>query len=118
MTVEWTVTNTGPGAAQAPWVDLVYLSASGTLAGATLLASVTRASDLAPQGRYDAQAPVLLPAVADGAYRFLVVTDGAGAVFEQAGEDNNLRASDAAGELVLAVGGLGWLRIPVSPAGR
>jgi hypothetical protein len=40
--VAWTVSNSGPGLAEGPWVDRVFLSTDGTLNGAILLATVQR----------------------------------------------------------------------------
>src|SRR5262249_6222865 len=69
----WRVTNTGPGVARGPWVDRVYLATTGTLAGATLLATVERAGNLLPGAGYDVATDAILPGVADGAYQLLVI---------------------------------------------
>ena len=44
-TVTWTVANAGSGAARGSWIDRVYLSADGSLSGASLLASVAHSSE-------------------------------------------------------------------------
>jgi subtilase family serine protease len=94
VTVNWTVTNNGPGVAKAFWLDYVYLSSTGSLTGATLLGSVAHSTDLAAGGTYNASANVNAPSVVDGTYRFIVVTDGGGVVFEGANESNNSTVSD------------------------
>ncbi|MHC4994061.1 MAG: CARDB domain-containing protein, partial [Planctomycetota bacterium] len=99
--IDYTVQNTGPGEARGPWVDRVYLSADGSLTGATLLATVTRDENIAGLvGNYDESVPITLPVVADGSYRVVVVTDQADAVFEglpgSPAETNNARVSDGA----------------------
>src|SRR5262245_37308447 len=91
--VTWTVANNGAGIAPAPWVDRVYLSSDGTLVGARPLASVPHTADLAASQSYTTSASVVIPTVADGQYRFVVVTDDGGAVFEKNFDDNNLLAS-------------------------
>ncbi|HEY4634688.1 MAG TPA: CARDB domain-containing protein, partial [Candidatus Limnocylindrales bacterium] len=94
VSVTWTASNVGPGSAPGGWVDRVFLSTDGTLTGATFLTSVARSADLASAGSYTQTAAVVLPIVADGGYRLVVVTDAAGAVFEGGADDNNLAASD------------------------
>ena len=78
---------------RAGWVDRVFLSADGNLDGATLLASVTRAGDLAGGASYNQSAPVVVPAIADGSYRLVVVTDATGVVFEGAAENDNVAST-------------------------
>jgi hypothetical protein len=63
------------------------------LSSAILLAEVPHDTDLASTAFYDASATFPLPAVADGAYKFVVVTDAAKAVYEGTHENNNLQAS-------------------------
>src|SRR5262249_48595933 len=92
--VTWAVANQGPGLAKGPWVDRVYLSSAGTVPGATLLATVQHAADLAGGATYTASATFGLPSAADGAYHVVAVTDDANSVFEGNGEGNNQRAAD------------------------
>ncbi|MAE65735.1 MAG: hypothetical protein CMJ18_15810, partial [Phycisphaeraceae bacterium] len=102
--VQFTVENVGEGDAAASWVDRVYVSPDGTPTGATLLATVPRDADLAGHGgaggvgaSYQVEVEVVAPALADGDYRIVVVTDDENAVFEDlpggAGEANNLLVS-------------------------
>src|SRR5262249_28875480 len=85
-------TNIGDAATSSSWVDRVYLSANGQLAGATLLASVTRPADLAPGAHYDQVAQATLPNLPGGDYHILIVADAAGNVTEP-NEVNNLSAA-------------------------
>jgi hypothetical protein len=91
-TVEWTVTNAGEADATGPWVDRIYLSVDGTTTGATLLKSVTRTDPLAVGANYRGTTTVTLPSVADANFRIVVVTDGAGQVFESRRESDNASA--------------------------
>jgi hypothetical protein len=91
--LSWSVTNSGEGVAIGPWVDQVYLSADGSLTGATLLASVQHDGGMVPGMRYEAFADVTLPRVADGAYRILVSTDATKRVHERFDEGDNLTIS-------------------------
>ena len=53
VSLGWTVTNPGSGAAKAPWTDIVYLSADQTCcAGDTTLAIVSHTAALAPGSSY------------------------------------------------------------------
>src|SRR5262249_30552075 len=83
--------NAGDAATSASWVDRVYLSTNGQLAGATLLASVTRPADLAPSDHYDQSALVTLPNFPDGDYYILIVADAANEQVES-DETNNVRS--------------------------
>lgn len=98
LSVQFTVNNAGPGEADSPWRDRLYLSPDGTLNGAHLLATATRMESLAAGQSYDVTLEFVVPLVADGGYRLLVVTDESNSVFEgdagSAGETNNLRAAD------------------------
>jgi hypothetical protein len=60
----WTVTNPGEATAAGPWVDRVFYSPNGQLAGATLLGSRTRSTALATGESYEATLQVTLPSVA------------------------------------------------------
>ena len=91
----WTVDNAGDATAAGPWVDRLFLSADGQLAGATLMASVVRSGDLADGADYTATIDVVLPAVADGDYTLIVVTDADDEVFEGLDEANNQDTADA-----------------------
>ncbi len=92
VSVSWTVRNDGD-VASGSWVDRLYLSTNGQVAGATLLVSAPR-TGLAPGVSYTRQFTVNLPTIADGSYRLLLVVDAGNAVLEGAGEANNTLASD------------------------
>ncbi len=94
--VNWSVTNSGNGAAFASWSDRVWLSqASNSLAGATLLATVAAvANPLEASGDYTNSTIITLPLNAQsqpGSYWLNVQTDGSGSQPE-ANENNNLRS--------------------------
>jgi hypothetical protein len=72
--VTWTVSNGGTGDAQGTWTDNIYLSPDGTLSGASFLGQVSH-TGLASHGSYTVTQNVTLPSVADGSYRFVVLTD-------------------------------------------
>ncbi|WP_205678900.1 CARDB domain-containing protein [Aquisphaera insulae] len=91
----WTVKNDGTGSADGSWDDRVYISANGSLSGATLLTTVRRTSSLAVGASYSASADVSLPDLADGSYTILVVTDASGEVYEDQFEGNNTTASSS-----------------------
>src|SRR5262249_37356342 len=91
VTVSWTVQNVGAAAATAPWIDRVYLSASGSLTGATLLGSLVHTNNLGASSSYDATLTAALPALPDGSYQVIVVTDSNDTVFEPATEASNQR---------------------------
>src|SRR5262249_18046286 len=85
-----TVANTGAGPARAPCSARVSLSRTGTLTGATLVKTIQHTADLAGDSdptdaavpHYDATADVVLPALADGTYYWVIQTDALGQVFE------------------------------------
>jgi hypothetical protein len=91
--LSWTVENLGAGIAIGPWTDQVYLSADGSLTGATLLASVQHDGGMIPGASYKAFADVTLPRVADGAYRIVVSTDATKRVHERFDEGDNVTVS-------------------------
>ncbi|MCH5377746.1 MAG: APHP domain-containing protein, partial [Planctomycetes bacterium] len=71
------------------WSDRVYFSSNGQIAGAVLLASVNRGTDLAAGDSYTVTIDVPLPGRPDGDYDIIVVSDSADRVFEGPLEDNN-----------------------------
>ncbi|MEX2646227.1 MAG: CARDB domain-containing protein, partial [Gaiellaceae bacterium] len=95
VTVEWTVANLGDAAAAAGWVDRVYLSVDDTLVGAVPIGSFVHTQALAAGGSAVASAMVTLPDVADGSYRFVVVSDANQQRYERGRETNNTAASTA-----------------------
>ncbi|MCU0870895.1 MAG: putative Ig domain-containing protein, partial [Pirellulaceae bacterium] len=94
VTIAWRVSNAGTGPAAGPWVDRVFLSADGNLAGATLLGSSVRSADLAAGDEYTRALSLQLPARGDADYFVILVTDADGAVYEGLDEAANQRAAD------------------------
>ena len=83
--------NQGGGAADASgWTDTVYLSSSGTLAGAISLGSFRHAAALAVGAEYTRNEQVMLPVQVSGPHFLLVSTDSGREVFERDAEVNNL----------------------------
>ncbi len=95
LAISWTVQNAGDATARAPWMDELYLSTDGTLAGATYLVSLQRTFDLPLGESYTAVLQVTLPDVVDGSYRILLLADAHSQVFEEGREGNNTLASAA-----------------------
>ena len=92
VSLDWAVGNSGSGAAKAPWVDVVYLSASSTCcAGATALATVSHTAALAAGASYAQTKTVTIPSRSPGNYFLILKVDTGAAVYE-ADEANNLRA--------------------------
>lgn len=93
-TVRWTVGNVGTGATSAPvWYDTVYLSADDVLdASDTALGSAVNPGYLDVGGAYANSLDVTLPRGIDGNYRFFVVTDAHGQLFE--GVNNSAAEKD------------------------
>ncbi len=82
LSLSWTVTNSGGGAAAAPWTDEVVLSASGTL-GSTdnqVLYSLVHAANLPSGQSYQTQASVTIPYGLSGPNTLFVVSDATDAV--------------------------------------
>ena len=90
--VTYVLNNVGNAAANAPWVDQIYLSASATLdANAILLATVPHTASLAAGSPFNGQTMVTLPlqqGLAAGTYHLFVVADGTNQLVE-ANESNN-----------------------------
>ncbi len=90
VSVSWTVSNQGTGSAKPPWTDTVHLSSRQTCCeGATLLASTSHTTALAPGGSYAQTRSVAIPNKPAGNY-YLILRAAAGALFE-ADEANNQR---------------------------
>jgi len=91
VSLGWTVSNSGSGAAKAPWMDIVYLSSDQTCcAGDTALATVSHTAALAPGASYAQTKSVTIPSRPPGNYFLILKVDTGGAVYE-ANESNNLR---------------------------
>ena len=97
VSIGWTVENLGDANAAAAWIDRVYLSSDGNLAGATLLGARAQSDDVPFGESYPGAIEVALPAMPDGDYHVLVVTDATSTLFEGLNEANNQGA--AAGQL-------------------
>ena len=93
--VSWTVRNAGDATAAGTWTDRLYLSSTGTLAGAVLVASFAQGRNLAAGASYTQSLDIVLPALPDGDYTLLVVADALNQIFENPHEDNNSGASAA-----------------------
>ncbi|MDB9444753.1 CARDB domain-containing protein [Anabaena sp. CS-542/02] len=91
--IEWTVTNTGNGATNAPvWYDMVYLSILDQVLDDTdiYLGQVTNPSYLNSGDSYNNSLTVTLPRGIDANYYFLVQTDVYNQVNEVDNEGDNL----------------------------
>jgi hypothetical protein len=97
--ISWTVLNRGSQTADGPWTDAIYLSPTGDLQDATRVGELTRELSVGIDRSYSASATVLLPALEDGAYQVLVVTDDTNTLFEHIGEINNSGAAGVALDL-------------------
>ena len=96
VTIEYTVENIGEGEVPGGTIyrDWVGMSPDGTLNDETVLATVDGQAPLAPDGTYDRSVQITMPDLPDGTYRFFVVVDAEGAVYERQGEGNNLLQDD------------------------
>jgi len=91
ISVSWTVTNQGLGAANPPWFDYVYLSTdTACCTGDTNVANVAISTALAAGGSYTQTKPITVPNVSAGNYYLILKVDGTGGVYE-ADETNNQR---------------------------
>jgi YD repeat-containing protein len=91
VSLGWTVSNGGSGAAKAPWTDVVYLSSDQTCcAGDTALVTVSHTAALGPGASYAQTKSVTIPNRPPGNYFLILKVDTGGAVYE-ANESNNLR---------------------------
>ncbi len=101
IAVSWRVRNLGDAATDAPagWTDRVYLSQSGSVAGAILLGDVPHQAALAVGGSYTASATFALPGAVTGAYHVLVVTDADGGQFQGGRTAND--TAEAPGALLI-----------------
>jgi len=90
----WQVTNAGVIAAQAPWMDAVYLSVDTVVDAETDIAliSVLQTNDLPVSGVYSSTNTFLLPNDLDGPFYLLFVTDRDAVVYEKESTTNNVYA--------------------------
>ncbi|HEX8342999.1 MAG TPA: CARDB domain-containing protein, partial [Tepidisphaeraceae bacterium] len=104
--IAWTVANNGAGAtrlAETGWTDTVYLSADNTFGpGDQLLGSFEHAGGMAAGASYNASGRVRLPTGISGEYYFLVHTDAADRVYENAFEANNVTSETGVTQVMLA----------------
>ena len=95
QTLQWQVRNIGPGTAQQPWTDRVYVSPDGTLNSAIFVTAVTHDAPLDANASYQASAQFYMPDLADGNWYFLVQTDVYNQVFETGAADAETANSGA-----------------------
>ena len=82
VTVQWTVTNAGPGPTNAPaWKDRISLNTNGSTSGTII--EVDNATALEAGQSYTMSANVLIPKGYSGSYQFVVTTDIWGALNEE-----------------------------------
>lgn len=95
LSLSWTVSNLGTQTATGGWVDRIYLSPDGTLENSILVKDVIRTPNLGVEENYTASTQIVVPDLADGNYRLLVVTDALNQILESpTGEINNQSTSD------------------------
>lgn len=102
--VEWTIVNRGAEPFSGPWHDAVYLG--GTTSGDRLLVAeplVGRTITLAPGQSYRAGADVRVPGGLVADYRWTVVGNSRGDIFEGSNTGNNAVAAETASALTLPV---------------
>lgn len=91
--VQWTVSNSGNGPTTVPhWRDIVYLSLTSGISGATQLAALSNVSYLAQGESYIGTATVRIPRGFTGSYHWVVKTDADNTVSEE-NENNNITSS-------------------------
>src|SRR5262249_49327726 len=85
VTLTWTVTNTGPHTAVAPWTDSVELILDDSSAlPPTDLLDVSHTTDLGVGQSYQVQASVPVGDAAPGTYQWMVIADSHQQIFEGA----------------------------------
>ena len=89
VTIGWTVANLGTAVASGPWVDSVVASPDGDTTHGVTLAQFTHSTDLAAGASYTQSQTILLPPGFSTDAHLIVVTDRAGAVFENGRLTNN-----------------------------
>ena len=96
VTLTYRVKNPSDLPAEGIWIDSVYLSADGTLDPAdALLARVEHQGGVAGVGNYSATVTAVLPPMANGAYRVIVLVDSRG-LASDADRGNNTGVSGQA----------------------
>jgi hypothetical protein len=94
VSVSWRVSNQGDAATNSSgWWDELWLSADGTLGGATYLGGWWHSGTLAVGAAYDASATVTLPGGVVGSRTFVLRSDVYNHVFESRFDGNNLVAA-------------------------
>ncbi len=107
LTLDWTVTNNGPGTTNSNyWYDDLWMSTDTTLgSGGTdvFLGSLQHTNPLASGSSYTASATFTLPSnMAAGNYYFIVVTNATGLVYES-NTSNDALASSATTAVTVAI---------------
>lgn len=92
--IQYSVSNTGVGAATGNWVDRIVLNSANPEIRPQQLALIDRTGDLAAGGTYTQTVNVALPVYMEGEYFITVITDYRDSVPEcGASENNNVTAS-------------------------
>lgn len=89
VTVNWTVSNTGTGAAVGNWNDRIILRSTNPQIPAQTLLDVQRTGGLASGATYTQTRTLTLPAYMQGEYYFSVIADNSGNVTECGTSENN-----------------------------
>ena len=95
VAVNWTVSNTGSGAASGAWNDRVALHSTNPQIPAQTLLNVEHAGGLAAAASYTQTRNVALPAYMEGEYYLSVTTDHNKAVSECGAAENNNAANSS-----------------------
>ena len=91
--VQWTVENTGAGAASGGWVDRVYLQQAGEPDADIIQLGTFPFVDPIPAGQsYDRSESIRVPIRSTGVFNLFVKTNHDGALFEGGAEGNNVLA--------------------------
>ncbi|MEO6753269.1 MAG: CARDB domain-containing protein, partial [Chthoniobacteraceae bacterium] len=85
--ISWTTTNSGDAAAGL-FTDQVWLSTTGTLAGATLIGSATTSASLAPGASVPQSISWNVPFSVSGNYTLILLVNGSNSVVENSTADN------------------------------
>ena len=96
VAIEWTVENHGTIPAVGSWTDAAYLSTDATLGGDTLLGEFSFTGPLNVGQSYHRVQNVPLPALLQGDFRIIVVSDARGNIVEHQEGADNVRVSATA----------------------
>jgi hypothetical protein len=96
VAIEWTVENHGTIPAVGSWTDAVYLSTDAVLGGDTLLGEFSFSGPLNVGQSYHRVQNAPLPALLQGDFRIIVVSDARGNIVEHQEGADNIRVSATA----------------------